>query len=324
MPTPLKVYTHMALAESERDLKLRAPGHVTVACARECADPGEQLARFLEADVVFGNPPPQWMGQSHRLQWLQLESVGTEAYEPLAHEDWTARIRVTNLRGFFGAPVAETLLAGVLALCRGLMPLRDAQARRQWSREQVRPALRLIAGSRAILLGTGSIALHLEKALAGLGVATVFFGRTSPRATLRTMAELDRALPEADLVFGCLPHSEQTQGLISRERLARFRPTAILANGGRGSLIDEDALVDALDRNAIYGAVLDVTREEPLPENHGLWRHPRVVLTHHTGGGFQEEVPAKTDFFLANLERFERGEELVNPVNLAVRVASSG
>lgn len=311
----MRIFTTLALAESELDLQQRAPAESTVISARRLADESARVREFLQADVVFGNPPVAWLAEARRLRWIQLESVGSEAYQITPTPEWRRRIQFTNLNGFFGQPVAESLVAGVLAMNRGIRALCLAQQNRRWERETVRPQLRLTQHSRAIILGAGSIGQAVGRILGGFDVDCAYFARTSKLATIRSLAELDASLPEADYVFGCLPDSPDTRGLLSGDRLGRMKPGAIVANGGRGSLIDEAALIECLNLRGLGGAVLDVTQVEPLPPGHPFWTHPRILLTQHTGGGFPHEIRGKTDFFLHNLQRFQRGEPLINPVS---------
>jgi glyoxylate/hydroxypyruvate reductase A len=151
--------------------------------------------------------------------------------------------------------------------------------------------------------------------LAAFECAVSGYARSSPQAQLHSLPELDAALPAADLIINTLPHTPETQGLLGRERLERFAPHALLVNVGRGSAVDEAALVEALNANRLGGAVLDVTAIEPLPESSPLWTHPRVILTQHTGGRFPREADAKIDVFLANYARFSRGETLGEAVD---------
>jgi phosphoglycerate dehydrogenase-like enzyme len=105
--------------------------------------------------------------------------------------------------------------------------------------------------------------------------------------------------------------------LFDRTLIAGMKRSALLANFGRGSLLDEDALADALEAGELGGAVIDVTREEPLPPGHRFWRCPNMILTQHTAGGTANEIDLKIEFFLANLERYRRGEALEGLVDPA-------
>ena len=305
----------MALRQSEHEVRARAPNDCVVVCACEIADEDQTKKAFLNADIVFGNPPPAWLNDARRLKWLQLESVGFDSYLRYAREPWSRQITVTNLRGLFGPPVAETLLSGVLALYRRLPELIDFQKQSAWKHEVVRSNLRTVNGCHAIILGAGSIGRHLRQLLNGFGASTKLFARNAPQAELHTLRDLDTALPHADLIFGCLPDSSATRGLLNSQRFGLMKRGAILANGGRGSLVDENALIAALERGALAGAVLDVTAVEPLPPAHRLWHCPNVILTQHTGGGFMGESARKTDFFLSNLQRYRDGDPLLNVVD---------
>ena len=128
------------------------------------------------------------------------------------------------------------------------------------------------------------------------------------------LEQLDAALAETDLLINTLPHTPATIGFLHRERLVRLKRDAVVANVGRGSTLDEVALVELLDSGHLGGAVLDVTAIEPLPAESPLWRHPKVLLSQHTGGRFPGETDRKVDVFLENLARFERGEPLENQV----------
>ena len=113
-----------------------------------------------------------------------------------------------------------------------------------------------------------------------------------------------------------MPDTSETKGLISKAYLEMLKPTALFVNVGRGTNVDEKALIEILQSKSIMGAVLDVTEIEPLPNNSVLWEMENVLLTQHSSGGWMEESSGKVKFFLENLERFEKGEELLNIVDL--------
>lgn len=177
--------------------------------------------------------------------------------------------------------------------------------------------MQMLHGKRVIILGHGSIGRMLRRLLEAFECRVQSFARTTSGAELRTTADLDRALPQADIVACCLPNTPETCGLFSRDRLARLAPLAIFVNLGRGSVVDESALVDALQSRRLGGAVLDVTVEEPLPAAHPLWGCPNTLIMQHTGGGYEGELLDKTRAFLANFAAFRSGEPLRNVVDLA-------
>jgi phosphoglycerate dehydrogenase-like enzyme len=224
---------------------------------------------------------------------------------------------VTNLSGFFDRAVAEAALAGILAFYRRLPDLLRAQPQRRWIKTEVEPAIRALHRAHVVILGAGSIGRRLATVLSAFEALPVLFARHSPAARLHTRKELDAALAAADVVINTLPHTPETIGLMDRERLARMKPDALFVNVGRGSAVDEQALVDLLNQGRLGGAVLDVTAQEPLPAESPLWLHPRVLLTQHTGGRFPGETKAKLDVFLGNFRRFVAGQPLENVVDLA-------
>lgn len=265
---------------------------------------------FAACEVMFGTIPAAWIPRLTALRWLQLESVGYEYYRDASALIRQRDIRVTNLEGQFAHPAAETVIAGILSLTRGLDELSIARQERRWRSLEIRPTTSLLARSTAVVLGAGSIGRQVRQVLEAFGCRVLTFARRSLLAELHGTEQLDAVLPECDLVIGCLPSTPATRMLLHRDRIAALPPTAIVANVGRGSLIDEDALAEALDSGRLGGAVLDVTHEEPLPVDHPLWTTPRTILTQHTGGGHREELIDKARFFAANAERFRAGEQL--------------
>lgn len=261
--------------------------------------------------IVFGNPDPGTVARNERLRWLQLESVGFSEYAGL---DWArghGRIVVTNLAGFFAQPVAESALAGILALYRGIDRLARLQAERRWVGDRLRPALRLLGGAHVVLLGYGAINCRLEHLLSPFGCAV------TPIARSHDAAALDAALAVADIVVCTVPATSATAGLFDAGRIARLPPHAVFCNFGRGSLVEEDALALALEDGRLAGAVLDVTQNEPLPVGHRFWTCPNLILTQHTGGGTQDEIDRKIDVFLDNLARFRAGRPLASIVDFS-------
>jgi glyoxylate/hydroxypyruvate reductase A len=265
--------------------------------------------RFLDCDAAFGNPPPCWIDAAPDLRWVQLESVGFGEYAGLDLDRQEGRIRLANLAGFFAEPVAESVLAGVLALYRALDRLIPLQANAEWVGDPIRPTMRLLAGRRVTLLGDGAINRRVAELLAPFGCAVARLARAA------STADLDAALPQTDLLVAAVPDTPQTRGLFDRDRLARLPKQAVFVNVGRGSLVDEDALADALESGRLAGAVLDVTEAEPLPPGHRLWRAPNALLTQHTGGGTADEMDRKIEFFLDNLARYRAGAPLRSAVD---------
>jgi phosphoglycerate dehydrogenase-like enzyme len=276
-------------------------------------DDAARQAAVAETEVVFGNVPTAWLIPAPHLRWVQLDSAGVDAYLRLnTARTGGAPVVITSLRDFYGRAVAEAALAGMLAFYRQLPRLLVAQRDARWIKRELESAVAIgqLHGARVVILGAGAIGRRIAALLRPFEGEIRFFARTAPDAAMRNRAELDAALPGADIVINTLPHTPDTIGLLDRERLARFRPTALLVNMGRGSVLDEAALVEALDAGRLGGAVLDVTRVEPVPADSPLWAHSRIILTQHTGGRFPGESAAKVSRFLENFARFVRAEPL--------------
>lgn len=266
---------------------------------------------FTRCEVAFGNLPASWLTGTAALRWMQLESVGFGEYAELNWNELGKRVTLTNLAGFFAEPVAESALAGILALYRGLDRLIDLQRNRVWQGDALRPEMRILKGATVVLFGYGSINRRLEELLGPFGCVILPFG-----SAWQTDA-LDKALSTADIVVSTVPETPTTRGIFSRERLAILSEDALFLNFGRGSVVDEEALADALTAHRLGGAVIDVTHSEPLPRDHVFWACPNTIVTQHSGGGTMDEIDRKIDVFAANLARFRKGERLSGTVDFS-------
>ena len=264
---------------------------------------------FRSCEVVFGNPPPDWFSSAPQLRWVQLESTGFGEYAPLDRTDAGHRPVFTNLAGFFAEPVAETCLAGILALFRGTDECAKLKKSRTWLGEALRPRLRTLKGSKVVLFGFGAINRRMAELLQPFDCEITAF-RSDWRAEM-----LDDALANAEIVVCSTPDTPGTRRVFDRERLGRMPESALFVNVGRGSVVDEGALADHLGEGRISGAVIDVTDEEPLAPDHPFWDCPNLILTQHTGGGMENEIDRKLKVFAANLERFRSGRPLAGIVD---------
>lgn len=278
--------------------------------------PDPQLA---EAEIAFGQPDPQSLLAASRLEWIHLTSAGWGRYdEPGVHRLAEERgLRLTTSSSVYAPPCAEHLLAMMLAAARRLPECVADQRERAWPDAERRRQSFLLAGQRVVLLGFGAIARRLSALLAPFEVEIVAL-RRSPRPDdpVRTITidGLDEALGRADHVVDVLPGTDETEQLVDATRLAAMPRHAHFYNIGRGTTVDQEALVAALQSGSIAGAYLDVTDPEPLPLEHPLWNAPHCYLTPHSAGGRNTEHVALVEHFAANLERFERSEPLVDQV----------
>jgi D-3-phosphoglycerate dehydrogenase len=237
------------------------------------------------------------------LRWVQLPSAGVETWL-----DRIDRERLwTSAAGAYGLPVAEHALTLMLA---GARRLADCARAATWTAPPVRP----LDGATVLIIGAGGIGRALMRLLAPLDVRVVAVTRRGRDGTLPA-ERMPEALPEADHVVIAAPATAGTRHLIGASELDAMRDDAWLVNVARGSLVDTDALVDALARGAIGGAALDVTDPEPLPDGHPLWSEPRALITPHVAN------PAATlRRYLArhvqeNVARFAKGEALLSPID---------
>ena len=271
----------------------------------------EQLER---ATVLFGWPRPEDLKRARNLKWFQTMWAGTEEYDGAVPEGAV----FTSSSGSNSRSVAEHMLAGLLALCRRLPAYRDAQRDHQWKDEG---AMKTIYEGTVLVVGAGHIGAQFARLCQGLGARTVGLKRTVRGPVdgfdeLSPMAELDQWLPRADVVALCLPHTPSTVGLMDERRLRLMKEDAILLNAGRGSVLDQEALVRVMGEGRLWGAALDVTDPEPLPADSPLWDVPNLLLTPHVAGGMRLEITRKACVRMAqdNLRRYLAGEPLVNQV----------
>lgn len=309
----MKIYVGLPLSDSDRAIILqRTPGD-QVWFAHPTQPTETDRRAFLEAEVGLGAFPEDLLTAAPRLRWLQLGSAGVDN---LRHLDWAAvagRVTCTNMRGVFAEPMVQTVLGGLLALLRGLDQFVTLKTARDWQKPRLHTRHKRLDGAHVLLLGVGSVNARLREVLAPFHCTFTTYGRTS--GDIHTPAELDAALPRADIVCAALPETPDTRDLIDGDRLARFKPGAIFVNVGRGSLVVEADLIAALESGHLGGALLDVTRREPLPPEDPLWRAPRTILTQHTCGGSDRVFGDMIEFFDHNLARYRAGQPLENIVD---------
>lgn len=276
--------------------------------------------QIFAATIAFGQPSPEVLSQATRLRWIQLTSAGYSRFD----DDESRRrarergIILTTSSSVYADPCAEHLLAMMLALGRALPQSLDEQrGTRAWSADERRRESRLLRGQKVVILGYGAIARRLCQLLAPFEVELRVV-RRQPRGDeglpLVAPAALHRELANTDHLVNALPHNASTVGFVGRELLAALPARARFYNVGRGTTVDEEALLDALREGRLDASYLDVTREEPLPADHPLWTAPRSFVTPHTAGGQEDEFSALVAHFLDNLGRLEAGVPLADRV----------
>lgn len=264
------------------------------------------------AEIIVGQPPEDLSGA----KLLQSTNAGVEKLLSHIPED----VILTNVTGAFGGVVSEYIIGGVLALSRRLFRYREQQRRHIW---QEIPQENLLYGKNALILGCGDIGTATAEKLHAFGMNITGI-RRSPAPThgfdrVFGMDMLGELLPETDLLICCLPHTPETIGLLSASRIALVKRGALIVNVGRGSLIDESALISTLENGRLSGAVLDVFALEPLPESSPLWDMENVLITPHISGpsfGHFPEVERRIAGICAdNISRYLSGNPLVNVID---------
>ncbi|GLY20954.1 D-2-hydroxyacid dehydrogenase [Micromonospora sp. NBRC 101691] len=271
---------------------------------------------WLDAEVILRSAMnedtfDELLGKCDGLRWVQITAAG---FDWVTGETMQRRLAeglvYTRSPNSYNVPIAEYVIGAVLMHFRAFPAHREAQERREW----VRIVARDVIGSTMVVFGTGGIGREVAWRAQALGATVIGVNRTGAPAEgfERVVAYADHLalLPEADSVVLAMPLTTENRYFFDAERFAAMKETAVLVNVGRGALVVEDALVDAMHAGRIAGAVLDVFEEEPLPADHRLWGLPNTTITPHTsfrGSGNLQRLYAD---FCANLDRYLAGEEL--------------
>lgn len=248
------------------------------------------------------------------LSWLQSPAAGIDA--PVFAEVVRRGVRLTNAH-VTHIPIAEHVLRSVLAHYQQDHRWRAAQAERAWRRHDFRE----VHGTTWLVIGVGAIGGAVAERARAFGAAVVGVRRhprgDEPVDEMIGPDDVATALPRADVVVLSAPSTPETEGMVDAGFLAAMKEASVLVNVGRGSLVDEEALLRALDHGIPEAAVLDVTATEPLPGDSPLWAHPSVVLTPHNAAGGTGRHARLAELFLDNLARYREGRPLHHEVTEA-------
>ena len=297
-PEPIRNVYRDGLAEAFPQLQIDMVDH------HSKVDPYIGEANIL---VTFGaHISDHVLEKATNLRWVQALGTGVDGI--VDSPGLRDGVIVTNLRGLHGASVSESVLTGMLALSRNVPRAVRSQDAGRWDRFPVD----LVKGKTVGILGVGTIAAELAPRCQALGMTVI--GITSAP---RSVAGFDRMVPRGELfdIVGTLdhlvlliPYTTETHGIVGAAVLGRMKRSAFLINVARGGIVDQPALVDALQARRIAGAALDVFAEEPLPEGHPLWTMPNVLITPHMAGfhaGYpQEALP----IVIENIRHFLAGD----------------
>ncbi len=286
------------------------------------ADEREADSLLPGAEVVFG-----WavtaanFASASRLRWIQITAagVGSQLFPALVQSD----VLLTNGRGLHATAMAEHTLGVLLAFARKLHLARDAQNRSRWTQHELwteDPAFGQLEGATLGLVGLGSVGSGIASRARALGLEVIAVRRRpsadpAPADQQWGVERLPDLVARADFLVLAAPLTAETRGLMDRATIARMKRSAVLVNLGRGSLVDEAALIDALREGRIAGAALDVFRDEPLPASSPLWSMPQVIVTPHVSGLGPRYWERAVDLFAHNLRAYLAGEPLANLVD---------
>jgi phosphoglycerate dehydrogenase-like enzyme len=265
------------------------------------------------AQIIIGWPAKADLERATELRWLQLPSAGADGYAG----KMPGGVILTSARGVFGVPIAEHVLAMMFALAIRLPEMVLDQAQKRWHRPQGK---RELLGATCMVIGLGDIGSEVAKRARALGMHVIGVKRTVSAMPafvdeLATLGALDGLLARADHVVLALPGTTHTRHVISRQRIALMKPGACIYNVGRGSAIDQQAMVEALSSGRLGGAGLDVFDPEPLPADSPLWAMPNVIVTPHFSGHSPNQARRFGELMERNYQHFLAGEALVNQVD---------
>jgi phosphoglycerate dehydrogenase-like enzyme len=289
------------------------------------------MEKVLEAvEIAAGEFPAALMSRAPGLKWFHQWYAGA---------DWLGRhpevrelpFTLTNSRGIHGIQMREHLFGLLIAWYRKFPKAFDAQGRHEWLKFS-HGDFGLLSGKTMLILGYGTIGRQIARVAEAFGMRVVGVKRSAAaepgdtaghgreganfdQAKIIDYSRLNEFLPEADIVVDILPLTQETEGAVGEKEFALMKKSALFANIGRGKTVDEAALLTALRDGTIAGAVLDVTAAEPLPPESPLWDAPNIIITSHYSGFHPRYDEMAFEKFLENLERYVRGEALMNVVD---------
>ena len=285
-------------------------------------DRAERDRLLREAEVILGGFPfpLDLRARAPGLKWFHQRPAG--ASNLLRGDIWGSDVVVTTSRGAASSlAIAEYAVAGILHMGKGLNHAAYEREAGVFRARAYRPVM--VDGKTACVIGAGGIGQEVGRLCAALGMRVVGTRRQAPSGALPRgfaavggAADLDRFLPQADVVAVCCQWTPETDKLLNRRRFGLMKSGAMLVNVARGEIIDEDALIEALRQDRLRGVILDVYVGEferpPLP---ALWSDPRVLITPHISGGSDDNRHAGTTLFCENLRAWLDGAPLRNVVD---------
>ena len=271
-----------------------------------------------EAEVIFGwihQFPKNLLARTERLKWIQVLTAGVDR---LPEEILKSGTRVANASGLHGAAMGEVVLELMLMFVKDAAACMRMKQEREWRR--YRPAI--LRGQTVGILGLGAVGKEIARLCKAFGMKVVGIRRSGGAATplpevdrIYSREQLPELLAESDFVVLALPLTKETGGMIGEKELRGMKPTACLINVARGAIVDEVALIRALEEKWIAGAGLDVFTREPLPPESPLYALPNVIFSPHISGDIPDYESRATDVFCENLRRYLADEPFLHEVD---------
>jgi phosphoglycerate dehydrogenase-like enzyme len=270
---------------------------------------------LASADISFDVDwfePARMPANAPKLRWVQTTGAGI--VDILQRNNLTnSGIVFTTAAGVHAVPLAEHAVMGLLYLVKAVPRLRVWQAAHHWQHY----TCDLLSGRRVLVIGLGHIGRQISRSLAALGVdvwGTDPYVASMPDGVSRVIPirDLGLALPDVDGIVIACPKTPETYHLVGAPELAAMKPSAVLVNVGRGTVVEEGALIRALQEGRLAGAVLDVFENEPLASESPLWDLPQVLISPHSAATASTENALIVDLFIENLNRYLRGRPLLN------------
>ena len=280
----------------------------------------EAVGRVDDCEILYGHCSQKVIRSAKSLKWYCCCWAGVDHFcdESLYQNP---DCRLTNSSGAYGTTISEHLIMVCLMLLRRQMEYTEIIRAGGW--ETLPGGIRSLHGARITVLGTGDIGTEFARRAQAFRPACITGVRRTVRpsdpafTSIHAIAELDSVLPETDLLVMALPSTAETAGILSRERIALLPDSAFVVNVGRGTAIDQEALMEALNAGRIAGAALDVVVPEPLPREHPLWSTRNLLLTPHISGnmslGYTCDI--NVDMFCRDLENYAAGRPLEHRVD---------
>jgi phosphoglycerate dehydrogenase-like enzyme len=320
----LRIYVDLGMSpEIQELLRERTKGHELVFPQVPISSvlvKAERDPQFVTVDIAFGQPDTQAIAEAGRLQWIHVSSSGITRYDNPEFRALMAQrsIPVTNSASVYNEACATHTMSFILAQARGLpKALGSIAANGSEAWLKFRGSCVPLRDQTVLILGYGAIGKRLAEMLRPFDMNVIAYRRKArgdEGVPVVTDDRLKEIFGSSDHVVDILPDSEQTRHFFDAARFAQIKPGAIFYNIGRGATVNQDALLNALRSERIAAAWLDVTDPEPLPDEHPLRREPNCFITPHIAGGHVDETGTLVRHFLANFDRFVRGEPLVDRV----------